>query len=112
MLTDALCGRSCVDGIAEISITVYAARHVQVCSAATSALEAVLAHAEPGQCLPLLQREMQTDQQPDNADAAKALQVCLLCIMTSSLDARDQPLLGLSLRAGNLARTFCWKFVE
>ena len=49
--------------------------------AASSALEAVLAHAEPRQCLPLLQRLIQADQQPDGAEAANALQVCLPCIV-------------------------------
>ncbi len=78
-----------------------------MCSAASSALEAVLAHAEPGQCLPLLQREMQAGEQLDNADAAHALQACLPCIMTCIQDACSHPS-GLSIRV--TTRSGAWMY--
>ena len=54
------------------------ARCIQVSTAASSALEAVLGHAEPEQCLPLLQHAMQVEQQqPDRPGEAKSLQVKL-----------------------------------
>ena len=86
-----------------------AARHVQVCSAASSALEALLAHAEPGQCLPLLQREMQAAEQPDSADVAHGLQVGLLCAMSCGQDACSNPTLRGNPASGSgsyIARTF------
>ena len=51
---------------------------MQVCTAANSALEGVLDHAEPGQCLPLLQHALQEDlQRPDSLGEARTLQVSM-----------------------------------
>jgi len=49
---------------------------MQVCTAASNALEGVLDHAGPGQCLPLLQSALQADlQRPDRPGDARSLQV-------------------------------------
>ena len=47
-------------------------------AAAGSALEAVLEHVEPGQCLPLLRQALQAEQQqPQRPGEAQSLQVRL-----------------------------------